>query len=1215
MVTFRGLSAALATTVVVAVSLAAGLPRVDTEAEALFREQVFPVLQANCFKCHGPLAARIRSGLVLNGRDLLLRGGDRGPAVVPGDPETSLLVTAIRRTDPDLSMPPKQALPAEAVAAIERWVELGAPWPADLIETRRRSDDPDETPAVGDSETAPLAGDAPEPLDHDVLLFFENEVRPLLAQNCFECHGPELDKVKSGLRMSGRAALLRGGERGPAIVPGAPEDSRLIEAVRWTDADLSMPPDDKLSAEEIETLTRWVGLGAPWPEDGSGEAVAADDDGEAQGPDIAAGREWWSFRPVVRPEPPSVAAADRVANPIDAFVLARLEEQGLQPNPRADRATLVRRAFFDLLGLPPTAADVASFVNDELPDAWPRLIDSLLARPEYGERWGRHWLDVVRWAQTDGYERDAEKPFAWRYRDWVIDALNRDMRYDRFVLEQLAGDELPDATAGSITATGIYRIGVWDSEPDDIEQATFDELDDQLRVIAEGFMGVTLGCARCHDHKFDPFAQEDYYSTLAFLNNVRRYATPRFSRDSATLRMLDSSRETVQAWEQDRTRRIAACSEELKQLMTLGRQRAAQSRRDAQSADVREAQATAEDRRTPEQAELIAAAVHAGPPTDRDIMEALSHDEGRRVADLKLQIEELHKSFEGNATWALAVQEARGAAPDTHVLIRGRASAPAQSVEPRFVQVLSASDEAARPVLTEAAPNGRSSGRRLALAQWIVSPQHPTTARVMVNRIWQHHFGRGLVATPNDFGHTGTPPTHPELLDWLASEFVQRGWSLKAMHRLILTSNTWCMSSRAEDAACLERDPDNTLLWRQSLRRIEAEAVRDSVLAVAGTLSDERGGRGFFPRLSREALAGGSRPGQGWEMQPDTGREPRSVYCFVKRSLLPTLLEVLDYGNTSLPVGARSITTLASQALILLNSEFMGEQAAAFAARVQREAGDDPDAQITRAFELALARTPDEAELGIARDLFRREVADFATTGRDLVFRARLPSRVDTAFLQQLSGADLLFGPRDGWTYLRGSWGNSYNSTLELDRAAGPVALRAEPAFGDGSVSARVSLRAGCEVAALVLRGAVDGDTFSGVEAVLDPRAGQLRLVVQADGVPTVLAEAPVELLPETWHELRLQVAGPRLSVWLDGQGALDGEGAPLLEATAEGAVSQGLFGVRAWGETLRLADVHLVADGTPLSLQADDPGTPEQIALQSLCLMLFNLDEFLYVD
>ncbi|HEX5009917.1 MAG TPA: DUF1553 domain-containing protein [Planctomycetota bacterium] len=1198
----RALSVALATILVFVLCLAAR-PASGSEAETLFRQQVLPVLQQNCFKCHGPQARRLRGGLRMNGLDSLLKGGDGGPAIVPGDPDNSPLVKAVRRTDPDFMMPPDDPLPPEATAAIEQWVRLGAAWPDDLVEG--------STPAAPGAEPASAAPPdaAPAPTDHDALQFFEERVRPLLADSCFKCHGPALDKVKGGLRMSGREALLRGGSRGPALVPGQPEESRLVEAVSWTDADLSMPPDDKLSAEQIATLTSWVAMGAPWPADES--APPAAEHAESTGPDIAAGRTWWAFKPVVRPEPPAVDAS-RVANPIDAFVLAKLDAAGLKPNPRADRATLARRAWFDLLGLPPSAADVQAFVDDDAPDAWPRLIDTLLARPEYGERWGRYWLDVVRWAQTNGYERDTEKPYAWRYRDWVIDAFNRDLPYDRFVLEQLAGDELPDATDESLVATGFYRIGVWDDEPDDTEQAKFDELDDTVRTVAEGFMGVTLGCARCHDHKFDPFAQTDYYSTLAFLRNIRPYTAPHFALDSETLRPLGAQRDDLHRWGLARQARIDADNQEIRRLRGLGRLRAAEARRAALTAEQSAALEIPADQRSPEQAALVAQ-ISVGAPTPEENQAALTVDERRSLAKLELEVEDIPKSFEGDLHWGLMVRESRGPAPETHVLVRGRASAPAELVEPRFVQVLCASDGDAAPRLPEPSEASRSTGRRLALARWIASPQQPTTARVMVNRIWQHHFGRGLVATPNDFGHQGTPPTHPELLDWLASEFTDGGWGIKDMHRLIMTSNTYCSSSSAADAAALERDPDNTLLWRQDLRRLEAEAVRDTVLSVAGTLSDERGGRGFFPRLSREALAGGSRPGQGWEL-PD-GREPRSIYCYVKRSLLPPFLEVFDYNNTSLPVGSRQVTTMASQALILLNSEFMGEQAAAFATRVRAEAGDDVAAQITQAFELALARPPSEAERTVARGLYDRELAEFAAAPHDLVFKARIASRADAGFLPKLDGTDVLFGPRAGWTYLKGRWGNGYNSTLEMDPAAGPAALLDAPVFRDGSASARVLLSGGCEMCAFLLRATAAGDGYDGVEAVLDPRAGKLRLVAHAGDTETVLAETDADLAPGTWHTLRIEARGPRLAVWLDGADGEAGRGAPRLEASLPGEVAAGQFGVRAWGDELQLSGLQLDADGQIVALQPDDPGTPEQRALRSLCLLLFNLDEFLYVD
>jgi mono/diheme cytochrome c family protein len=1151
------------------------------EGEDLFRERILPLLEARCFECHGPAAPRLRGGLLLESRASLLRGGDSGPAVVDGDPEASLLVRAVRRTDPDLSMPPRgEALSAEDVATIERWVELGARWPAGLVAERA-------VPPPGDDAAAAAPADLPAPADPAALRHFENEIRPLLAESCFECHGPERKKVRGDLRMTGRGALLRGGLRGPALVPGRPDDSLLVKAVRWGDADLQMPPDRKLGERQIEALEQWVAMGAPWPDEAGAEGDAAGDDATA-GPDMDAGRGWWAFRPVVRPPVPAVAGDAGVVHPIDAFVHEKLAAAGLEPAPPASRAELARRAYIDLLGLPPTHEEVQAFVADTAPDAWERLVDDLLARPQYGERWGRHWLDVVRWAQSDGYEHDQEKPEAWRYRDWVIGALNADLPYDRFLLEQLAGDELPDRDDGSLVATAFYRLGTWDSEPDDDEQAAFDELDDLVRTISEGFLGVTLGCARCHDHKFDPFGQEDYYSTLAFLRNVRRYAEARYVLDSPTLRPIGFDRRALEAWEQERQALVEARRAEHRGLIAEGRRRAV----------------------------AAAGAPAAGAPRVeiqlRDALEHLDYDERQRYLELQPLIDARPGSVShpGSLEWTLAVSESAPPVPDTHVLVRGRASAPAQAVPPRFVRVLCASDEAALPVLPEFDPRTRSSGRRRTLAEWIASPEHPTTARVLVNRVWQHHFGRGIVATPDDFGAMGSPPSHPELLDWLASEFVDRGWSLKALHRLILSSAAWQRSSRHADPLALERDPGNILLWRHDLRRGEAEVLRDAALAVSGTLDLALGGPAFFMPLSGEALAGSSRPGRDWEITPPEEADRRTVYAFVKRGLIPPLLEVFDYTNVSMPVGRRPVTTLASQALTLLNGQFLNRAADALAERVLEEAGPDRQAQVVRAFERALARRPAAEELALALAALDRGIAEHAALPAAIEVRSLVPARMDEGFLARLRGEDVLFGPRDGWTWLPGEWGTPYNMTKTVDRTQGPAGLLEGEAFADASLSARCAFRAGCELGAVLLRAEPHAGGFTGVEALFEPAEGRVRLVLHEAGAgPRVLAEAGADLGFERWHDLRFEVAGSTVRLWLDGAAQ------PLLEASDPALPGRGRLGLRAWGDAFRLAGVTLSAGGSTRAVPPDERGTPEQRGLQSLCLALLNLNEFVYVD
>jgi hypothetical protein len=1025
-------------------------------------------------------------------------------------------------------------------------------------------------------------------------------VRPLLADNCFECHGPALEKVKGGLRMTGRAAFVRGGDGGPALVPGDLKTSRMLKAVRYTDADLRMPPKRRLSEAQVKSLERWVALGAPWPEEATAAAPDGSDSGVRRDIDLDAGRQWWSFQPVVRPTPPAVAGAA----PIDAFIRARLEQEGLQPAPLADRRTLVRRAYFDLLGLPPTREQIEAFASDERPDAWERLVDELLARPEYGERWGRHWLDLVRYAQTSGYERDEEKPLAWRYRDWVIDALNADLPYDRFILEQLAGDELPDATATSAVATGFYRLGVWDSEPDDNALADYDELDDTVRTISEGFMGLTLGCARCHDHKFDPLPQEDYYGLLAFVRNVQPYGPPQYSLDSPTLTPLDLDWRKATSWERGRRESIAALGREEAKLKELGRQRAIQKELASRPA-LAAAQALPAEKRTPDETRSLAS-FYEKKWTEPEIVAALEIEDARRLGKIMLEQAVAEESFPGDLDWALTVREPGATAPPTHLLVRGKPSTPAQAVPLRFPRVLAPTDEAALVTSVEP-PEGRaSSGRRLALARWIASPEHPLTARVAVNRVWQHHFGRGLVATPNDFGHNGEPPSHPQLLDWLADEFVRGGWSLKRLHKLVMTSEAYRRSSVADDEAAQTKDPGNELLWRQSRRRLEAEPLRDSVLSIAGRLDPARGGPSFYPDLAREVLAGLSRPGEGWGPARGEQQDRRSIYAYAKRNLTDPLLEAFDRANPSLPIAVRPVTTVPSQALVLLNSGFMASMARSFAARIAAEAGAEPAARVRRAYELALGRAPTDAEARIGLDYLARATADFQAVRPVITFEARLPERADIYFLGKLEGQDVLSGPREGWLYLKGRWGDQYNNTLAPDALQGPAALWTQVAFQDGEVTARIRLRAGSPFGSLLLRAQPTGEAVSGLEVRLEAEPGRVRLLEHDGESAQVLAEAEAAVGTETWHELRVTASGTSVSVALDG--------ADVLPATTAEVTQAGRLGVRTGLAGLELDRLVLRAGGGESVLEAP-PQRPQDRALEAFALLVLNLNEFVYVD
>jgi hypothetical protein len=596
------------------------------------------------------------------------------------------------------------------------------------------------------------------------------------------------------------------------------------------------------------------------------------------------GRDHWAFQPVRAASLPAVRDRDWVRSPIDAFVLARLEAAGLRPAPPADKRTLLRRVYLDLIGLPPTPAEQRAFLADNSPEAFARVVDRLLARPEYGERWGRHWLDVVRFAESNGYERDGAKPSAWRYRDYVINVFNSDKPYDRFVREQIAGDELPDSSAETQIATTFLRLGTWDDEPANPDIDRYDQLDDVLGVTASAFLGQTLRCARCHNHKFEPFSQADYYRMLAVFQPLKR---PQIAR---------------------------------KEL----------------------------DRPVGSDAEL---------------------------ASWKQRSEEPPRAY----VW----YEDGPKTPPTHVLKRGNPQMEAEEVTPGLPTVL-APRQPSPPT-----PLSRSTGRRLWLARWLTSADNPLTTRVIVNRVWMHHFGKGLAATPNDFGLMGERPSHPELLDYLAARFVADGWHLKSLHRLLVLSNTYQTSAAAEND---EQAAQRLALfgrWRQ--RRLEAEAVRDSVLAVSGQLNSQMAGPGVYPPLPRAVLEGQSRPGDGWGKSDARQSARRSIYVFAKRSLALPELELLDTPDSTSPCEQRITSTTAPQALTFLNGTFMHEQAAHLAARLQREAGDDSAAQIRHAFELALCRPPSIEEMRLAETFLakqRWQIESESTAGSDARQRA-----------------------------------------------------------------------------------------------------------------------------------------------------------------------------------------------------------------------------------
>jgi hypothetical protein len=615
---------------------------------------------------------------------------------------------------------------------------------------------------------------------------------------------------------------------------------------------------------------------------------------------------WWSFQPVRRPAVPAGT------HPIDALVQQHLRARNLSPSPPAAPREQVRRLFYDVLGLPPSHAEISLFEQDPSPEAWARLVDRLLARPEFGERWARHWLDLVRYAETNGYERDGTKPEAWRYRDYVVQSFNRDKPYDRFLIEQLAGDELPGFSAEAIIATGFYRLHVWDDEPDSTLVAEFDDLDDIMVTTSATFLGLTLGCARCHDHKFDPFSQADYYRMLAYFRSIQPYGlhhTGGGGRGTGRITRPLAPAEEFGKWELARIERVRSLRDQL-------------------------AQATGDGRR-------------------RELQQEIQRNE------------KLAHPF----PVALAVHE--DPIKPTHILRRGDVLTPGAEVQPGVPEIL----RVPAPPIVPPENHPATSGRRMTLARWITDRSHPLTARVLVNRIWQHHFGIGLVPTPNDFGRTGLRPTHPEILDWLADELVEGGWRMKRIHRLILTSDAYRQSSRTHRPEALAVDEGNAHLWRQNPRRLEGEPLRDSLLAVAGTLNQHSGGPSFFPHLPKEVHNTQDAAGKGWGESPPAEQDRRSLYVFAKRALTLPLLEAFDCPASTVPVGARSVTTVAPQSLMLLNDAFVQQQARRLVQNLTRDGIPDDAVFIARAFRVVLQREPSPTETQSSLDMLARQRA------------------------------------------------------------------------------------------------------------------------------------------------------------------------------------------------------------------------------------------------
>jgi hypothetical protein len=678
----------------------------------------------------------------------------------------------------------------------------------------------------------------------------------------------------------------------------------------------------------------------------------------------AAARAHWAFQPIRRPSVPSLPASKQLfANPIDAFILAKLQASGLSFAPPADKGTLIRRVTFDLTGLPPAPQEIDAFLADSSAGAYEKLIDRLLASPHYGQRWGRHWLDLARFAETDGYEYDAVRPNAWRYRDYVINSFNADKPYDRFIREQIAGDELWPDDPDALVATGFNLLGPDMVDSSDQVQRHHNTLNDMTDTTALTFLGLTIGCARCHDHKFDPLSQRDYYSLQAF------FTPASFVKDQPLATAADRA-----AFEASMKRfNETPIARELMEMEAPVREKLRERKLAKLGPEARSAHNTPPEKRTAEQANLVLETQDALKFSDKDISAGMSAEQRPHYNELLSAI----KKLPGRPTLptGMALSDGKGAIA-TFILHRGEYSQPREEVQPAFPAIAGGKQNAARPA------------RRSDLANWLVSAENPLTARVMVNRIWQHHFGRGLVETPSDFGTRGTPPTHPELLDWLASEFMtpstpstnsgrassgQAGpqpWSIKRIHKLMLMSTTYRQSILGAEGDNRARriDPDDRLYWHANRQRLEGEVLRDSLLAIGGQLNDAMGGPGVYPAIATDVFKGST----GWKTAADAREASRrSVYIFARRNLRFPFLEVFDAPDSNLSCPLREHSTTAPQSLMLLNSDDVLSAARTCADRLTREAGTEKE-RITLAYRLTLGRAPTEREIAHCQEFLAR---------------------------------------------------------------------------------------------------------------------------------------------------------------------------------------------------------------------------------------------------
>ena len=947
----------LIATILATSQLLAAEPAARADQDLRFESDILPLLKSKCARCHS--GAEPKGELTLDTPANVLKGGDSGPAVVSGKPDESPIYERIHNG----TMPPakKDRLSEHEVDLVRRWIVAGA---------RSESTSP-ATPKVAETSTRAA-----------VPIVTQHDVEPILLRRCSACHG--LRKQEANLDVRTRKSLLRGGKSGPAIVLGKSGDSLLMKKIRTG----AMPPPQRLvevsikpiEKHEIELLTKWIDLGAPEVPTVADVATTAPD------PLVSdKDRDFWAFQPPKSVSVPQVVHSQQVRNPIDSFVLARIEKHNFQLafSAEADRLTLLRRATFDLTGLPPNPDEVKKFVDDPSPDAYEKLIDRLLASPRYGERWGRYWLDLAGYADSEGKrEQDLPRTQAWRYRDYVIRALNADKPYNRFLLEQLAGDELANyenvkeltpELYDNLVATGFLRMapdGTWASITGYVPDR-LDVISDEIDILGSAVMGLTLKCCRCHNHKFDPLPQRDYYRLTDIFKGAydeHDWLRPDEPREFAFLAQGAPTTRNLPVAMESEKREVAAHNSkvEAEVLRLKGEQESLAKRR----ANQLHLQQLGKLQREVMIELLNLVSVPAAERTETQRQLAVKYEKELRQPtrdELKQLDPQFRKDFEAFDK-QIADQEQkrrpipsiralwdRGEPSPTYIYRRGDPQNLGKLVGPG---VPSALTDGKTPFVANPPWTGaKKTGRRLAFAQWLTRPDHPLTARVAVNRLWKHHFGTGIVRTLGNFGKAGSPPSHPELLDWLAREFVQRGWSLKQMHRLMLTSAAYRQSSIVTPAVA-KLDPDNRLFTRMPLVRLDAEAVYDSLLLASGQLDERRGGAPDPVQVRSDGLITPRESKKGLR---------RLIYIQQARKSIPTALEAFDYPQMNPNCLERRDSIVATQALYLMNDGLVHKLAEQFARRVLKEAGANPDQQIDRAFLIALSRPPtaEEREVGL----------------------------------------------------------------------------------------------------------------------------------------------------------------------------------------------------------------------------------------------------------